>query len=109
MRDPYPKVEDDSWTLDQRSVSDPEMRRASIPIAQLQVRKGSNRRGLLMSEDSQKERGKEQRVTMRVRIPVQGMEYSYRFSKMVEIISNIHIHVVFTTNITNICRNITHY
>ena len=35
IRTPHPNLEDDPWTLDRRTMSDPEMRRASIQIGQL--------------------------------------------------------------------------
>jgi len=40
MRTPQPNAEDDPWTSDRRTMSDPEMRRASIQIGQLPERDG---------------------------------------------------------------------
>jgi len=70
MRTPHPKAEDDPWTLDRRTMSDPEMRRASIQIGQHQARIGSNQASTADERRFEKERTKEQRATMRVRTPV---------------------------------------
>jgi len=48
----------------------PEMRRASIHIGQHQARRGSNPASTADERRLEKERTKEQRATMRVRIPV---------------------------------------
>jgi len=70
MRTPHPKAEDDPWTLDRRTMSDPEMRRASIHIGQHQARSGSKPASTADERRLEKERTKEQRATTRVRIPV---------------------------------------
>ena len=42
MRTPHPNAEDDPWTSDRRTMSDPEIRRTSIQTGQHQARIGSN-------------------------------------------------------------------
>ena len=70
MRTPHPKAEEDPWTLDRRTISDPEMRRASIQIGQHQARIGSNPASTADERRLEKERMNEQRATTRVRTPV---------------------------------------
>ena len=70
IRTPHPNFEDDPWTLDRSTMSDPEMRRASIQIGQHQARRGSNPASTADERRLEKERTKEQRATMRVRMPV---------------------------------------
>ena len=72
MRTPHPNAEDDPWTLDRRTMSDPEMRRASIQIGQHQARIGSNPASTADERRLEKERTKEQRATTRVRTPALG-------------------------------------
>ena len=67
---PHPNFVDEPWTLDRRTMSDPEMRRASIQIGQHQARRGSNPASTADERRLEKERTKEQRATMRVRMPV---------------------------------------
>lgn len=53
-----------------KTMSDPEMRRASIQIGQHQARMGSNPASTADERRLEKERTKEQRATTRVRTPV---------------------------------------
>ena len=77
IRTPHPNIDEVPWIFDRRTMSDPEMRRASIHIGQHQARMGSNPASTADERRLENERTKEQSATMRVRMPVAAVQRHY--------------------------------